>query len=187
MKHFIADLHLGHAKIAEYRGFDSVEDHDRAVLDTLHAVPKDDQIWVLGDTNSGSAGGTRHALALLRSVPAPMHLVPGNHEIVWPGFRDSYKHQRTFLEVFESVQAFARTRIAGHSVLMSHFPYTGDHTEVDRAVEYRLRDEGLPLLHGHTHSSVRRTSEREVCVSWEAWERPASENEIAEILFPKES
>ena len=38
---------------------------------------------------------------------------------------------------------------------LSHFPYTGDHTETDRHTEYRLRDRNLPLLHGHTHSPNR--------------------------------
>ena len=36
------------------------------------------------------------------------------------------------------------------------------------------------LLHGHTHDSARRSGERSICVSLEAWElRPASAEEIA--------
>ena len=36
-------------------------------------------------------------------------------------------------------------------MLLSHFPYRGDHYEDDRYEAYRLRDEGLPLLCGHVH------------------------------------
>jgi calcineurin-like phosphoesterase family protein len=37
--------------------------------------------------------------------------------------------------------------------MLSHFPYKGDHKPGDRYPEWRLRDEGLPLLHGHVHSA----------------------------------
>ena len=66
--------------------------------------------------------------------------------------RAARSRQRRWFEVFESVQAFARIRIDGRPVLLSHFPYYGDHTALDRHSQYRLKDQGLWLLHGHTHS-----------------------------------
>ena len=82
-----------------------------------------------------------------------IHLIAGNHDAAWPGHRDSFKHQREWLDHFASVQPFARRRIEGQDVMLSHFPYAGDHTDEDRFVQYRLRDTGGWLIHGHTHGT----------------------------------
>ena len=42
-------------------------------------------------------------------------------------------------------------------VLLSHFPYAGDSHDEDRYAQFRLRDEGIPLLHGHESFRERRT------------------------------
>lgn len=191
MRHFIADLHLGHDLVADLRGFASVAEHDEAVLTSvLDAVGPGDQLWILGDLSTGSRTTEDAALEALCEVPdeVGLHLIAGNHDSVWPGHRQSYKRQKDFLDVFDSVQAFARARIDGRSVMLSHFPFTGDHSEEDRCVQYRLRDEGLWLVHGHTHSEYVVSGEhpRQLCVSWEAWGRPASEVEIAEMIKIKE-
>ena len=53
--------------------------------------------------------------------------------------RGSHRWQRRYLEVFESVQAFARRKIGltvpvgvepTQTLLLSHFPYAADHTEL---------------------------------------------------------
>ena len=49
----VADLHFGHEKVAELRGFSSVEEHDQKILGQLQRVPKYDTIIVLGDISSG--------------------------------------------------------------------------------------------------------------------------------------
>ena len=53
------------------------------------------------------------------------------------------------------MQAFAKIRLGDRTVLLSHFPYEGDHTTEERATQFRLRDEGLWLVHGHTHLTNR--------------------------------
>ena len=57
---------------------------------------------------------------------------------------------------------------------MSHFPYDGDHVEGgDRATQWRLHDEGVILLHGHTHSadrvSLSRAGTTQIHVGLDAW------------------
>ena len=37
--------------------------------------------------------------------------------------------------------------------MVSHFPYSGDHSEESRYDQWRLPDFGVPIIHGHTHSS----------------------------------
>lgn len=154
---FTSDLHIGHKLVAAERGFNSVTDHDEAIMQTLSAVPRGDQLWILGDISVGNRGAEKRALDLLlklKNRDRELHLIPGNHDSCHPAMnRDSHRNTRQYLEVFESVQLFARRRIHGRTVLLSHFPYKGDHTDYDRDREFRLQDEGAFLLHGHTHSS----------------------------------
>lgn len=79
-----------------------------------------------------------------------------------------------FHEVFEGVAPFARLRWNREPVLLSHFPYDGDHTREDRHREFRLKDHGMPLLHGHTHSSHKFSKSRfgtlQIHVGVDAWD-----------------
>ncbi|ADX31992.1 hypothetical protein TPA2_gp78 [Tsukamurella phage TPA2] len=103
--------------------------------------------------------------------------------------RDSWKWQRRYLEVFESVQPFARHRFVvddqRREVLLSHFPYQdgGDHTEYERYQQYRLPSRGRFLLHGHTHSPLAHVrNSRQIHVGWDAWRRPVHEDEIRAMM-----
>ncbi|AXC38141.1 metallophosphoesterase [Gordonia phage Mulch] len=177
-RYYLADLHLGHDLVAEHRGFDSTADHDNAVMESLLTLGKGDQLWVLGDICGGSTAGANYALDRLADIDddVEMFLVAGNHDKCWAGHRDAHRHVDTFLDVFDGVTAFARHRVnvagkANH-VMLSHFPYVGDHTDDDRYVEYRLRDTGRWLLHGHTHAGLSYQPlihPRQLCVSWDAW------------------
>lgn len=186
--YFTSDLHLGHAKIAQHRGYSSIEDHDKAILDQIIALPCSSQLWILGDLTIGRRADEDHWLHELgvasRIQRITMHLVPGNHDSCHPMHRDAFKQQSRFLNAFASVQAFARRKIAGQNVLLSHFPYAGDHTAEDRATQYRLRDEGLWLLHGHTHQPQPLTSPgaRQLHVGWDSWRRPVHLDEIAQLI-----
>lgn len=163
---FTSDLHLGHRLVAGLRGFDSVDDHDTAIIQNWEkVVRKDDQVWVLGDLTLNSPGP---ALEIVRDLPGTKHLVAGNHDPCHPMHRHSHRWQPKYLEVFASVQAFARRRINGQDVLLSHFPHSKDRHEA-RYLQYRLRDEGAWLLHGHTHGTERREG-REIHVGLDAWD-----------------
>jgi calcineurin-like phosphoesterase family protein len=150
---FSSDTHFLHAFVARLRGFAGPEQHDEAIIDQWnHLVRRDDLVWHLGDVGLGNETRILEQAARLNGRK---QLITGNHDACWPGHRDSRKHQRRWLDVFESVQAFARIRVDGRTVLLSHFPYEGDHAGEDRAMQYRLRDEGAWLVHGHTHQPNR--------------------------------
>lgn len=152
---FTADTHFCHPMVAKLRGFVTGIEHDLAVIASWNAVVQpDDVVWHLGDVGLGREAAV---LACVDQLNGTKHLITGNHDKVWPGHRDSHKHQRVWLEHFASVQSFARRRIGEHQVMLSHFPYSGDHTEEDRGAQYRLRDLGAWLLHGHTHGKERIT------------------------------
>ena len=187
---FTSDLHFGHRLVAEYRGFTAggepdVHAHDEAIGDAWCSVVRpDDHVWVLGDL---SVSSPTHPLNILRRLPGIKHLVWGNHDAGHPMHRTAHKHQGRYLEVFDSTQQSARRRIYGREVLLSHFPYSGDHTEEERHTQWRLRDEGLPLLHGHTHSVVRESwtvnDAHQIHVGVDAWNlTPVSMETIADIM-----
>lgn len=200
-RYWIADLHLGHAKVAEIRGFKSYQEHDEHVLNQLSKLTTGDMLWVLGDISSGSSKGEDYALwALQNEVKASMHLIAGNHDSVSSIHRQGYKKQRGWLETFDSIQQFGRLRMGGHHVLMSHYPYArsgdGPTRGEARYVEFRLPDEGAPLIHGHTHQTEphmviprtehlsdmltrdERLDRQQYCVSWDAHRRLVTEADL---------
>ena len=69
-------------------------------------------------------------------------------------------------------------------VLACHFPYAGDSRDgyEDRYLEYRPKDRGGFLVHGHTHGRWRKNG-RMVDVGVDAWGgRPVSFETVAALL-----
>lgn len=158
-RYWIADLHLGHEKVAKIRGFDSVAEHDSVIVKQLSGLVTGDQVWVLGDISSGKPEDEDYALATLGNIHlhigVDFHLIAGNHDSVSSIHRNGYKKQHEWFEAFESIQQFGRIKLNGHHVLMSHYPYArsgdGPGRGEGRYNEFRLPDVGAPLIHGHTH------------------------------------
>lgn len=163
---FTSDLHFGHRLVAGHRGFGTdTEAHDQAIAENWRRVVRlGDQVWVLGDL---ALAHYQHPLTILADLPGQKHLIAGNHDACHPMHREAHKVQRHYMGIFASVQAFARRKIAGETVLLSHFPYVKDRHEA-RYMQYRLRDEGEWLIHGHTHGPEQREG-REIHVGLDAW------------------
>ncbi len=196
--HFTSDLHFGHRKAAEHRGFSGTLDHDAAIITGWESVVlPGDQVWILGDL---AVSNPHHALNVLASLPGEKHLVLGNHDKAHPMHRDAHLRAGKYLDVFASVAQSARRRIDGTEVLLSHFPYHRDRGPV-RHTQWRLRDEGRWLLHGHTHGPERVTltrhpeiisenlsdllslTTREIHVGVDAWDlAPVSLETIAALI-----
>jgi calcineurin-like phosphoesterase family protein len=71
--------------------------------------------------------------------------------------------------------------------MLSHFPYEGDHFDEDRFDDVRATDSGLPILHGHTHSSnvISYSSKGtlQIHIGVDSWGfRPVSYERITEII-----
>lgn len=201
--YFTSDLHLGHRKVAALRGYGDDEAaparHDLKVIYEWHdAVRPGDVVWILGDLSAGGSSATRRALDILGDLPGRKRLILGNHDPAHPGInRDAHKWWPEFARVFESFSPFARARVDGVEVALSHFPYTRDRAEA-RYLQWRLRDEGLPLLHGHTHGPERLVATPEITswgcdraivrprvevhVGWDAWGRLVPASEVAALL-----
>lgn len=183
---FWSDLHYGHRLVAGHRGFgEDIGAHDAALDDAMRAVlRKGDQLWLLGDL---ALAQFDDALARLGAISSgnhvALHLILGNHDKPHPLNRQSHKFQRRYLDVFASVQTMAHRKVAGKTVMLSHFPYHGDHVERPHLDQYRLRDKGRWLLHGHTHSTVRYDGGRQIHVGVDAWrEGPVPLDQIETII-----
>jgi len=158
---FSADHHFGHANIIRYadRPYPHVDAMDSDIIRRHNAVvAPTDVFFALGDLCLGSFDASLACAAGLNGIK---FLMPGNHDRVSVAGRN----KPAYIEKFR-----ARYEAAGYTVLpeegvtidlhgvrlaLSHYPYQGDHTEQDRHLEFRPKDEGLPLLHGHIHGERR--------------------------------
>lgn len=181
----LSDTHIGHLYMAGLRGFASVEEHDETIIDNWNKVVRDDDtVIVPGDA---ILGDRRAGIAKFKRMHGRKVLITGNHDDCWPGHANSWSKHALYQEAFDVIQQFARITIDGRTVMISHFPYTADRTDPPRYNQYRLRDEGAILLHGHTHSHLRRTSDREIHVGADAWKlTPIAEHRIAAMIREQE-
>lgn len=167
-----SDTHFGHAFMAKWRGFASADEtdpeviaeairrHDERILANIFKrVRRGDELFLLGDLMLGKkADGLAH-LGRITEAGITVHVILGNHDRAHPMNGNSHAHLRPLLEVVESVQVAGMLRHEGRKIHLSHFPYDGEgelRLEADeRAGQWRLRDEGKMLFHGHVHDELR--------------------------------
>ena len=188
---FTSDNHIGHRVVATvHRPFETVEEHDAYLASQWDALVRpNDIVYVLGDISISPHRDK--AFEWFQARPGIKHLVMGNHDPVHPLFGSkalSEQRKPEWLETFATVNQFLRVSINGYKVMLSHFPYfgsgEGSRDMDERYSEFRLVDAGLPLLHGHTHSSssVGRTA-KQLHIGLDAWGfAPVSESEVAKWL-----
>lgn len=198
---FTSDLHIGHRLVSGLRGFHTTpQEPDFTDLDEVRATAdtdahdaalahywdktvsaKHDTVVILGDIASSQYN---RALDYLADRPGKKILVAGNHDIVHPMHRRGIGDFQKWLKVFDLITPFERRKTAGVSFLTSHFPYEGEGQRPgpDRYTQYRLRDEGMPLIHGHTHDSLQREHGHSLHVGWDAWESFVGSDVIADWL-----
>jgi calcineurin-like phosphoesterase family protein len=185
---FTSDTHFGHKMVAGLRDFKTSEHegdaykHDEEIIERWNdVVAPDDIVFHLGDVGLGDDGYTMRCVSRLNGQK---HLITGNHDKVFPGRANAWKHQDRWSGVFRSIQQFAVVKLGyGGDVVLSHFPYEGDHTEHDRDTQWRLPDEGKWLLHGHLHVPDRVTNWRSIHVGLDAWGlQPVPEHEVVALM-----
>lgn len=163
-----SDLHFGHANIIKYceRPFTSVPEMDEImIVKWNNVVGFDDTVFVLGDY---AMGDRKNGLSYLTRMNGTKVLINGNHDKSSPVEKNPWKYQHEYLfdengnTLFSAVMDFAELSLPSPKkgaknlrVLLSHYPYAGDHENmVDRHSQFRLRDEGRTLLHGHIHDDA---------------------------------
>ncbi len=182
---YTSDLHFGHQKVAAMRGYDNPQKMNEVIAEQWIAhVSPDDVVWVLGDI---AVSHYTEALALFFTLPGRKRLIVGNHDLVHPMHQRSRRpaEQLRWHSVFDIVEPYAKLRLNGHEVLLSHFPYSswGDGTQRggSRYNQYRLPDLGAPLVHGHTHGAERAHG-HSFHVGWDAWHELVPQERIVDWL-----
>lgn len=202
-EYFISDPHFGHRLMAKLRGFSSTNEHDRFLYRAwLESLPENQQLklWILGDNHCGDVAAETAALELLSQFRLELlerkgslvefHGLLGNHDLAHPKFPNGYERLKYFYRVYDSMQTTSSMVIGNQQVMLNHFPYEGNEYDNPWMDQYRLRDLGLPLLHGHTHSreliSYTHKGTLQLCVNVEACPGfvPLSRQEV-EILLKK--
>lgn len=174
-----SDWHFNHSFVAQTRGFATAAEHDEWLIDNINSrVGKRDNIWMLGDLNMGSLS---LALPLVEQIRGTKHLVLGNHDSAHPMHSRSHSQVRRYFDAFASVSLHEQHDFGGRKVMLSHFPYTGHHKDVDRYREWRLRDAGRFLLHGHVHKEWN-INGRQFNMGVDFHPQPVSRQEVAEWM-----
>lgn len=182
---YTSDLHFGHQRVAEQRGFANAEEMDAAICSAWRSqVAEDDTVHVLGDI---AAHDHHQALAMLSQLPGHKHAVVGNHDDIHPMNRKTFSRTALldWLDVFETVATFRRLELDGNELVLCHFPYAawGDGALRDgsRYDQYRLPDVGTPLLHGHTHGPERAHG-HSLHIGWDAWHELVPQETVTDWL-----
>lgn len=132
-----SDLHLGHDKefVWKARGFNSVDEMNRTIIDHLNEVVKpEDDLYILGDL---ILGNIEEGKKLLRRVPGKVHVILGNH--------DSAAKIAYYESLGWDCQWGLCTKISGYHILMSHWPTLTSNFDLKP-----LKREVINF-HGHTH------------------------------------
>lgn len=171
---FTSDLHLGHEAIIGFCRpmFSCVDEMNEELVRRWNTVVSNrDQVWVLGDVSFTSQEKTKELLGRLSGSKC---LVMGNHDWKW--------HSKKWHEMgFDKVYQLWQKTIDGQMVMMSHFPYTGDHAD-ERYLEHRPRDLGHWLFHGHVHEHWK-VRGKQINVGVDQWSyAPASEEELVGLM-----
>lgn len=189
---FTSDTHFGHANIIKYcdRPFYDTDHMDEAIIANWNAVVEpNDTVFHLGDVALGQIDKSLPKVGRLNGyIIAKL----GNHDRPFmknENSQDDYWWER-YRGVFDEVRHWQDEQtvlLNGQEFVTSHFPYTGDHTPDDRHSGARPEDYGLPLIHGHTHSTDKLTYSSngtpQIHVGQDAWDyRPVHEDEVMNLL-----
>lgn len=189
---FTSDTHFGHSNIIKYcdRPFKNTDHMDRVIIDNWNDTVSDDSIvFHLGDVAMGDITKSLPKVGLLRGCKV---LVTGNHDRTFVKYGAAKVSQWTpeyekYFDLVESEKGMGYKSPEGVRFALSHFPYTGDHTPSDRHSDVRPVDNGMPLIHGHTHSTDRLTlsikGTQQIHVGVDAWDfTPVSWDQIKEEM-----
>ena len=140
MLFFTSDLHFNHDKEFVYkaRGFDSVEDMNRAIIERWNSVvSSEDDVYVLGDL---MLGDNEKGLRLIAQLNGKLHIMLGNH--------DTATRETLYTESCDNVYEVKYATVIKYGKFhfyLSHYPTLtayGEHSKPSLA---------LINLFGHTH------------------------------------
>lgn len=179
-----SDLHFGHARIIELAGrpFSSVEEMNEALIDNWNSkVGPRDLTFIHGDVCMGKRD---ESVPLIGRLNGRKVLITGNHDNCWKYGKNPEKWLPLYAPYFERISTYEAITLPNGVVADAHhFPFTGDNHDEDRYTQYRLKDEGQWLLHGHTHAKEKTSGPRSIHVGVDAWDfTPVAHEEIVGLM-----
>lgn len=186
MRWFTSDPHFWHKNVIDFceRPWDSVEEMNEGLIENWNRVVRSyDIVYITGDV---FFCGVSKAQSIMSRLNGRKRLIRGNHD--WKDIKlhaaglHPEGHPKLDKFGFESVTDSEILDIGGESVMLNHFPYSGDHTALVRYPHLRPHDTGGWLLHGHVHTHWR-VRQKQINVGTDVWHyTPVSEDEIRLII-----
>lgn len=162
---------------------------DETLISNWNAVVgPEDEVFHLGDV---ALGDKDRWVDIFKRLNGRKTLVIGNHDRIFAANSENY--QQKFVELYNQMFDDYYDNLRGiwlddgTIVDLSHFPYDGDSHDGDRYEQYRLKDSGRILIHGHTHSTEKFTRSKrgtkQIHVGVDAWNySPVSEDTIIQLI-----
>lgn len=138
----VSDTHFGHCQNFIYipRGFQSIQEHDEAIIAAWNeVVDKDDIVYHLGDV---ILGDNDHGIECLRRLNGKIKIIPGNHDT--PSRQSLYRNCEN-VEVYPIAYLM---RYKKYVFYLSHYPTLTSNLDSDKSLRARVIN-----LCGHSHTT----------------------------------
>ncbi len=190
--HFTSDHHWFHDNILKFtkRGFSSVEEMHVEYINRWNSkVKPNDLVYIIGD-NVWSTVGMNTYKEMMDKLQGRKILIVGNHDRV----KSLSADKLGLTAILES----AVIKLGKTQILLSHYPYkygfwkstycnlkilfTKGFWPDQTRYKKNPRDNGMWLIHGHTHS-VEKVRGKQIHVGVDAWDGyPVSSQQILDII-----
>lgn len=179
-----SDTHFGHSNIcvgtsawsdkSGCRPFNTVEEHDKVILDNINsAVKEDDILYLLGDFTVGTKSGSlkldkADAYVYYRNQIRCKNIIyiRGNHSLS----RDKLQ----IINVFSYVNDYYELKYKGRLIVMFHYPIHS----------WNSMSNGSYHLFGHEHSGRIRGRSRDIGVDGNNYQ-PYNLDDVVNLLSPQ--
>jgi calcineurin-like phosphoesterase family protein len=169
---FTSDHHFYHANIIKYckRPFQSVEEMN------------EEMVYYLGDFSLAK----RPVELFAPRLNGDKHFIMGNHDACHPcNKKKAEAALHVYLDVgFKMIGLESLIEIGGQKVRLHHMPYgvVGDQSYEQKHQNFRPRDDGMWLLHGHVHEKWK-VKDRMINVGVDVWDfYPVPIGEIENLI-----
>ncbi len=152
--YFTADTHFFHKKMLSERGFESIEEMHRVIIERWNSVvARRDHVYHLGDFAFGVAS---QALAILKQLNGNIHLIKGNHDSVAKSFKQEFES----FQDYKHLKIYDNQRKEKKRIMLFHYPI-----QVWDSIHH-----GSWHLHGHNHGSLAERRGYKTCdVGMDCW------------------
>lgn len=166
---FTSDQHYFHKNVIVYcnRPYKDVEEMNAALIQNHNSVvAKDDTVFHVGDFSLSKTG----AGVILPQLNGKHILIAGNHDHCHPVQCKSTEKLERMKDIylqygFSEIHYEYELPTKYGPIKINHLPYTD---ERERYMQYRTKDQGHWLLHGHVHEHWKQKN-RQINVGVDVW------------------